>query len=212
LQVCEVRQDGGRSSSSRDSSHDTAGNHGWVYLGAIGYETVVVGFLDPFVDYGSGPETIHIRTQNGVLVLKSPRWDRVTTCLREEDRDVVVLCVGVECSIPRGCHGVRTAPLVGVESKHIDALGCIGSTGEIVLQHGAKFCDVCRGVSYGNVPVSLAVPISLQISCRRLDVGSCERLVVQGDNLIPNEEAQCVGIVRECVHDFGIGIELSLVP
>jgi hypothetical protein len=56
-------------------------------------ETVAVALLDPFIDDSAGPGTVHVRTEDGSLVLEETRLIKrdVAASLGEEDRDWVVL-------------------------------------------------------------------------------------------------------------------------
>jgi hypothetical protein len=60
LQVGEIGGDRFRSSSARDSSFDTGCDDSGCDGRPVGDEAVVIGFFDPFVDDGTGPDSVHL--------------------------------------------------------------------------------------------------------------------------------------------------------
>jgi hypothetical protein len=59
LQIRVIRCNRDGSSSTGDARNNVCSNDGSSDLGPVGNEAIVVGFFDPLVDNGSGPDTIH---------------------------------------------------------------------------------------------------------------------------------------------------------
>lgn len=57
---------------------------------AVVNKTVVVGFLDPFVDNGARPGVDHLVAKDGGLIIKCASSADIATSLGEEDWDVVL--------------------------------------------------------------------------------------------------------------------------
>lgn len=71
-------------------------------FGAVGYETIGIGFLNPLVNNRTRPIVDHFVAENGCLVLKSARRGSVASCLTEEDGDGEVDCLRLEVGVSRG--------------------------------------------------------------------------------------------------------------
>jgi hypothetical protein len=74
-------------------------------------ETVVVGFLDPFVDDGTGPSVDHLVAEDGCLVVKCARSPNVAAGLGEEDGDVVFGGVLLQEDVAGGFESGVSAPV-----------------------------------------------------------------------------------------------------
>jgi len=96
--------------------------HLCVYVGVGQGLTVVVLFLDPFVDDGARPVGRHY-AEDGRLVLEGARVGRVAARLGEEDGNGQIVDLGVQAHVAGGlvCR-CRATPLVGVESEEVDIL------------------------------------------------------------------------------------------
>lgn len=103
-------------------------------------------------------------------------------------------------------------PFIGIEAKKVDALRGVATAGKIVLELGAKLCNVGGGISNGELTVALRFAISLHVPGRGLDVRSSQGLVVHGNDFIPHEESERVIVLGEGVHHGRISIVLGLVP
>lgn len=105
--------------------------------------TVVVAFLNPFVNDASRPGIDHLGAKNSLLVVESAFTTDVTPSLGEEDWKVVSNSHGLKASISGILVCSGTAPLVGVETVEIDSLVWF-TTGKVILEHRAKFGDLGR--------------------------------------------------------------------
>ena len=78
---------------------------------AVFDETVVVGFLDPFVDDGTGPGVDHLVAEDGSLIVKCASGADIATSLGEEDRDVVLGGVLLQEDVAGGLVSGVSAPV-----------------------------------------------------------------------------------------------------
>lgn len=120
LQICVIWHDWGRRSCAGNARLDIGGYDCCGDFGTVGDQAVVVGFLDPFVDDGAGPDAVHCRAEDRALVLECARLHGVAARLGEEDGNVVVLGVGVERVVAGSHHVVVPAPFVRVQAEHVN--------------------------------------------------------------------------------------------
>jgi len=73
-------------------------------------ETVVIGFLDPFVDNGAGPCVDHLVAEDGCLVVECASSADVATGFGEENWDVVLGGVLLQEDVARGLESGVAAP------------------------------------------------------------------------------------------------------
>jgi len=78
---------------------------------AVFDETVVVSFLDPFVDDGTGPGVDHLVAKDGGLIVKCASGTDIATSLGEEDRDVVLGGVLLQEDVAGGLVSGVSAPV-----------------------------------------------------------------------------------------------------
>ena len=209
-QVVEVRLHGGRGAGAGVAIRGRGGAGG-IDFGAVGYQPVVVGLLDPLVDDAAGPGVCHLAVQGG-LVVEGARADRVAARLGHEDGDAVVGRVGFEHVVPGGLVAAVAAPGVGVQREEVERLRGVAAAREVVLQHGAEGGNVGGGVADGDLAVVLCVAVGLHVAGGGLDVGRSDGAVARREHLVAHEEAGQVVVLLELVHDGGEGIALRRVP
>jgi hypothetical protein len=74
-------------------------------------ETIVVGFLDPFVDDGAGPGVYHLVAEDGRLIGKCTGTAHVAAGFGEEDRDAVLGGVLLQGDVARGLVSSISTPV-----------------------------------------------------------------------------------------------------
>ena len=175
-------------------------------------KTVIVGFLNPFVDDAPRPGANHIRSEDGSLIIEGSLTTNVAARLREEDGYAVVFSHGLEIAVPRCLVCSITAPLVRIEAEKINDLIRLVATSEIILQHGTQLGNISSRISNGNLSVFLGSHVGLQVSCGCLDVWSSRRSVSSVDDFVSDPEAPQVVVLLKDVHDFGKCCELIFCP
>jgi hypothetical protein len=91
-EILEIRADGLWCTTSAELCVVAGGCCGASFE-VVGDKTVLVRFLDPFVDDGAGPGVDHLLAKDCCLVVKSSWRFNNAASLGEEDRDVVLRCV-----------------------------------------------------------------------------------------------------------------------
>lgn len=213
LEVVKVRGDGGGHALAGVAVLDEGvGGRGVGGVGPVVDQAVLVCFLDPFVDDGAGPGGGHVGAEDGGLVVEGARRCGVAARLGEEDGDGVVGGLVLEGAVAGGFVGGSTAPLIGVQAEEVEALGGVGATGEVVLQHGPQFCNIGGGVADGDLAVALLVAVGFHVARGGEDVWGGWRAGRGREDLIPDEEARGVVVLLELIEDRFILVELVLSP
>jgi len=175
-------------------------------------KTVIVGFLNPFVDDAPRPGANHIRSEDGSLIIEGSLTTNIAACFREKDGYAVVFSHGLEIAVPRCLVCSITAPLVRIEAEKINDLIRLVATSEIILQHGTQLGNISSRISNGNLSVFLGSHVGLQVSCGCLDVWSSRRSVSSVDDFVSDPEAPQVVVLLKDVHNIGKGEELVFSP
>lgn len=112
-------------------------------LRTIADQTIIVRLLNPLVDDGSRPGIDHVWTENGRLVGKVARWDRVATIFREEDWHWIAFGEGLKFAVT-GSHVRcgRATPLIRVQCVEIKSFCSVWSAHHVVLKHRSEDCRV----------------------------------------------------------------------
>jgi hypothetical protein len=214
LQVCEIRHNRDGRTPSGKSALDVGRRRrrGARHARSVTDQAVVVGLLDPLVDDGAGPGVLHLRAEDGGLVVEIPRFGLVTTRLGEEDGDRVAGGVLLQLGVTRRAVGGGAAPFVGVEREEVQVFGAVGRASEVVLQHGTQTGDISRGISDGDLTVALGVSVRFNVARRGLDVGSSLGAVQRGEDLIANEHTGNIVVAVEGVQHLFVCGELGVGP
>lgn len=126
--------------------------------------------------------------------------DGVAASLREEDRNVVLLDSSIELVVAgNGVGGIAT-PFIGIQSEEVHAIGRVGLTGEVVLEHRTEGCDISSGITDGDLAVALLVTVCLHIASGSKNVGRSNRVIDSGENFVADKETDGIVVLLEFVH------------
>lgn len=178
---------------------------------SVGYDTIVIGFLHPFVDDGTAEGIHHVGAEYGGLVAEGTRAGNNAASLAEEDGNTIILRHLFEVGVAGGFVGSITAPLIRVDTVKINGCRFI-TANQIVLERRTQLLDISRRITDGDLAVFLPCHIRLDIGDGSLDVRGSGRTGVSCDDFVADPEAGQVVIGGEDIHDSCKGIKLLLVP
>ena len=175
---------------------------------AIGNQTIVIGFLDPFIYDGARPCVAHFRSKDRSLVIECTWATNIATSLGEEDWNVVSLGHGLKAVVARSLIGCGSAPFVGVEAVEVDRFVHVIAAREIVLQCRSKLSNVGCGISDGDRPIVLPGHVGLHVRNSSLNKRGTGRSGKGVNDLVSDPESSKVVILLEGIHDLGKGTKL----
>ena len=179
----------------------------------VGDETIIVGLLDPLIDYSSGPDIVHLWSQNSSLIKEEAWAVSVASRLGKEDWDWVTLSHLVQSLVAGDFKGIlRVAPLVSVQSEEVDSIIRVVPAGEVVLEHWTELGDVGGGIADWDLAHALGVAVCFHVASGCLDEWGNLGLVGASNNLIADEDTKSVGIVGESIEVGGKSIVLGGGP
>lgn len=213
LEVVKVWLDRCRRALASEAVLDqSVGRSGTLHRGPVADQTVVIGLLDPLVDNGTRPGVPHFMTKDGRLILKRAGTVSVAAGFGKENGDWIGRGILLEHVVTRLDVARGTTPLIGVQTEKVETINGILATSQVFLEHGTEFGDIRRRVPDGNWTVPLVVTVSLDITGRSQDIGSCGGTLLGRDDFVTDEDASGVVKLLELIEDRLESVKLSLSP
>ena len=177
-----------------------------------GNQTVLVGGLEVHVDNTTGPDVVHLVTEEDGDISEGTGAGVVAAVLGEESGDGVVgklLSAGL---VTRALVAGVTAPLVDVVTEEVNGVGSI-VTDQVVGNVLTDGSIVVSGVTNGEGgAVVLLGDVGLHVTDGGLDVGHGISVVDAVGNLVTGEETDDIGVAGESINDSGVTLEDVGVP